>query len=116
MLELVFLVFEKNGGSPFCMNCLNDLGISVFKLTDIGFSMLDVLAHFVKHIAKMLVLDGELVFEFVDHLLTRFDKYTTRLVNVVDLMDRRSCTVFSDQRSRLEIQIPAYRIEVEETA
>lgn len=97
------------------MYCLDNLRIGVFKFTYKGLGVLDVFVNFVEDVSEMLILYGELLFEFVDDLLASLDKHAAGFINVIDLMDRRPRTVFSNQRRGLESQIPTNRFEIEET-
>lgn len=72
--------------------------------------------NFVENIAKLLVLDGKFLFELMDYFLARLNKDTAGLVNVIDFMDGRTSTVFSNKRSRFEPQVPTNRIQIKETA
>lgn len=116
MLQLGLLVFKKDSGSSLSMHCLDDFRVGVLQLADVGLCVLYVLAHLVEHIAQMLVLDGELLFELVDDFLATLNEYTAGLINIVDFMDGRASAVLSDERSGLKTKIPANRIEIIEAA
>ena len=60
----------------------------------------------------MLILKRELLFEFVDDLLTSIDKDCTGLVNTVYLLDGLMSAILAYERSVSEFEVPGNGIKI----
>lgn len=94
------------------MHSLDDFRVAALNLTNISLSMFDVLLDLVNHVFEMLVLKRELLFEFVDDLLTSIHKNRTGLINGIDLLDGLLGEILAYERSVSEFEVPRNGIKI----